>query len=117
MKKAALFLVLMLSLSLFANSFALTNTATIQDAITEASTDDLLLLREMIDAELNRRYEAIETIKENKTAYTVNTNSWRFHIPSCDSVTRMKEKNKKEYQGDRQELIDMGYKPCSICHP
>ena len=114
MKKLLPFL---FSAVLFASSFALADDYDIQGAISQASTDDLLYLRELIDAELDRRYEAIESIRENKTAYTLNTNSWKFHIPSCDSVTKMKEKNKKEYKGDRQDLIDMGYEPCGVCHP
>lgn len=55
--------------------------------------------------------------KETESAYTLNTNSKKFHIPSCDSAARTKEKNKKEYEGDREELIEMGYTPCGVCHP
>jgi hypothetical protein len=112
-----LLLVLVLAFIPSASSFAITDADELQSVIVKASTDDLLLLREMVDAELNRRYEAIKSIKETEIAYTLNANSWKFHIPSCDSVTKMKEKNKKEYKGDRQELIDMGYEPCSVCHP
>ena len=54
---------------------------------------------------------------KTESVYILNKNSWKFHIPSCDSVTKMKEKNKKEFKGDRQDLIDMGYTPCGICHP
>ncbi len=49
--------------------------------------------------------------------YVLNTNSKRFHYPSCGSVTQMKDKNKKEYHGTREELIEQGYKPCGNCEP
>jgi len=29
----------------------------------------------------------------------------------------MKEKNKKEYSGNRDEIISMGYSPCGKCNP
>ncbi len=49
--------------------------------------------------------------------YIMNTNTKKFHYPSCSSVSDMKEKNKKEFTGSRDELINIGYKPCSRCHP
>ncbi|WP_022770138.1 DNA/RNA non-specific endonuclease [Butyrivibrio sp. NC2007] len=51
------------------------------------------------------------------TTYVVNTNSRKFHIPSCDSVKDMKEKNKLLYEGTRDELIRQGYDPCKRCNP
>ncbi|MBR1692738.1 MAG: DNA/RNA non-specific endonuclease [Lachnospiraceae bacterium] len=49
--------------------------------------------------------------------YILNKNTHKFHVPSCESVTDMKEKNKKEFIGTRDELIRMGYSPCGRCHP
>lgn len=49
--------------------------------------------------------------------YVLNTNTKRFHIPGCRSVGQMKENNKKEYTGTRDEVIQMGYRPCGNCHP
>ncbi|MCR5666615.1 MAG: DNA/RNA non-specific endonuclease [Eubacterium sp.] len=49
--------------------------------------------------------------------YVLNTNTMKFHLPTCASVKQMSEKNKKTYTGDRQELIDMGYDPCGNCNP
>lgn len=49
--------------------------------------------------------------------YVLNTNTKRFHNPTCSSVSDMKEKNKQSYHGSRQELINQGYKPCGNCHP
>lgn len=49
--------------------------------------------------------------------YVLNTNTKKFHYPSCSSVQDMKEKNKEYYTGERQELIDRGYSPCGRCKP
>ena len=117
MKKASCLIFLLVLLTLFTESFALTNATEVQAAITEASTDDLLLLREMVDAELERRYEAIGAATQKQSHYVLNTNSKKFHIPSCESVNHMKEKNKKNYQGTREEIISFGYKPCGTCNP
>ena len=55
---------------------------------------------------------------ENVTAdYVLNTNTKKFHLPDCDSVSDMKEKNKKYYSGSRDELISQGYSPCGACKP
>ncbi len=51
------------------------------------------------------------------TDYVLNTNTKKFHYPSCSSVKRMSEKNKEFYTGKREEVIGMGYDPCGNCHP
>lgn len=51
------------------------------------------------------------------TTYILNTNTHKFHYPSCSSVDQMKESNKQEYTGTRDEVIAMGYDPCGRCHP
>ena len=50
-------------------------------------------------------------------AYILNTNTKKFHYPDCPSVDDMKEKNKKEFSGSRDELIARGYEPCKRCNP
>ena len=50
------------------------------------------------------------------TDYIVNTNTGKFHYPSCGSVKKMKESNKMYYTGTRDELISQGYNPCGNCH-
>lgn len=52
-----------------------------------------------------------------KRQYILNTNTRKFHYPSCKSVKQMKEKNKKSYTGTREEIIEMGYVPCKNCDP
>lgn len=52
-----------------------------------------------------------------ETPYILNTNTKKFHYPSCPSVKQMKEKNKQDYTGSREDVISMGYEPCKNCCP
>ena len=49
--------------------------------------------------------------------YVLNTNKKKFHIPTCRSVKQMKDKNKKDFCGSREEVIAKGYSPCKNCNP
>ena len=49
--------------------------------------------------------------------YVLNTNTMKFHYPTCSSVDDMKEKNKQIYIGSRDDIINMGYVPCKRCNP
>ena len=58
------------------------------------------------------------TVQSTKSSsYVANKNTKKFHIPSCGSVSDMKEKNKLYYDGTREELINQGYEPCKRCNP
>ena len=49
--------------------------------------------------------------------YILNTNTRRFHLPSCSGVSSMKDSNKETYRGSRDALLEEGYTPCGICSP
>lgn len=49
--------------------------------------------------------------------YVLNTNTKKFHYPSCGSVKKIKEKNYSEFEGTREKVIAKGYEPCGNCHP
>ena len=55
--------------------------------------------------------------ESRETTYVLNTNTKKFHYPTCSSVNDMKEKNKQIYTGSREEVINMGYVPCKRCNP
>lgn len=61
--------------------------------------------------------EVIKIEKETDNTYILNTNSKIFHYVTCDSVNKMSEKNKAEYMGQREELLQIGYKACGSCKP
>lgn len=54
---------------------------------------------------------------EGEITYILNTNSKKFHKPTCGSVDDMLEANKEEYSGTREQLIAEGYSPCGSCDP
>jgi hypothetical protein len=56
-------------------------------------------------------------VPDEKATYILNTNTMRFHLPDCRSVQDMKEKNRKEFFGTREEAMDAGYLPCGRCRP
>lgn len=63
-----------------------------------------------------------ETPEEESTTsteqhYILNTNSKKFHYPDCSSVDDMSAKNKQDYTGTREDLINQGYDPCGRCNP
>lgn len=55
--------------------------------------------------------------ESEELSYVLNTNTKKFHYPDCRGVKQMKDKNKQNYTGTREELIQMGYDPCGMCHP
>ncbi len=54
-------------------------------------------------------------IQQNEATYILNTNTKKYHLPTCASVRDMTEKNKKEFFGSKEELEKDGYSPCGRC--
>lgn len=61
--------------------------------------------------------EVVPDTENTGQEYILNTNTKKFHYPSCRSVKQMKEENKKEYTGARDEIISQGYSACKNCNP
>ena len=59
----------------------------------------------------------VESIQAASTTYIANTNTKKFHYPSCSSVGQMNEANKWAFTGTADELIQQGYEPCKRCRP
>ena len=49
--------------------------------------------------------------------YILNIRSNIFHSTNCDSLESMNEKNKQNLYDTREQIIEMGYKPCGNCNP
>ena len=54
---------------------------------------------------------------QQEETYVLNQNTKKFHRPDCKSVSTIKEGNKANFTGSRQELLDAGYSPCKSCNP
>ncbi len=62
------------------------------------------------------------TTTEEKTeihtsSYVLNTNTMKAHVPSCSSVNKIKEGNRKDVESDPETLKKQGYSPCGNCRP
>ena len=58
-----------------------------------------------------------EETEATEQTYILNTNTHKFHRPTCKSVDDIKEKNKKTSTESRDSLIEQGYSPCKRCNP
>ncbi len=54
---------------------------------------------------------------ESIKIYIINTNSKKYHLPSCSGAKRTQSKNKEEFTGKASELKAKGYEPCGTCNP
>lgn len=63
--------------------------------------------------------EATTTKAETKAEldYVLNTNTMKFHNPSCNSVSDIKDKNREDYHGTRDDVVARGFSPCGRCKP
>ena len=72
---------------------------------------------QLISATNNYSTNIVSSETNVTTTYILNTNTKKFHYPYCRSVNKMKEKNKREFDGTRDQAIADGYSPCGNCHP
>lgn len=100
--------------------------ASVVDLATPEPSDELLMLTEPSpetdDVQRLLPEEAEPTPEPTPTptpeyTYILNTNTHKFHKPSCSSVGDIKDGNKQEFTGTRDAVIAMGYEPCARCHP
>ncbi len=62
--------------------------------------------------------QPVETQPEQEgTDYILNINSMKFHTMTCQWGLKTSEKNRRDYTGSREDLIEQGYTPCGSCHP
>ena len=62
-------------------------------------------------------YEKYLTDEDEEGTYILNVKSKKFHRPDCPGAQDISEKNRKEYTGSRNQLVEEGYKPCGSCNP
>ncbi len=88
-----------------------TGDSQLEETPTEATTE---ITR---DLPINDPVEDETESEEKEVTYILNSNTGKFHYPSCSSVKDMKEKNKVYFYGTREEAIAKGYVPCKRCNP
>ena len=95
---------------------AVTEAVTEPEPVTESQTEEPEIIR-LEPVEQQEPVERELPSEEKSQTYILNTNTKKFHYPSCSSVNSMKDKNKQEYTGSRDDIIAMGYDPCKRCYP
>ena len=93
-----------------------TEAVTEPEPVTESQTEEPEIIR-LEPVEQQEPVERELPSEEKSQTYILNTNTKKFHYPSCSSVNSMKDKNKQEYTGSRDDIIAMGYDPCKRCYP
>lgn len=53
---------------------------------------------------------------DSSGSYVGNSNTGKFHISSCPSVSKMSDHN-KVYFNSRNDAVNQGYNPCKNCNP
>ncbi len=56
-------------------------------------------------------------LPEGSPNYILNTNSKKFHKPTCSNAETISDKNRKESYETREELIAQGYSSAGCCKP
>ncbi len=69
------------------------------------------------DSESDSELDSVSNNEMADKEFVVNTNTKKYHIPSCSSVTDIKEHNKLTKKCSEDELLSEGYAPCSRCNP
>lgn len=80
-------------------------------------TDALAFLHLRCERELQRRGETASESRSDEATFIVNTNTDKFHSLDCRHAESIKEKNRWEYTGAREDLIQFKYEPCKVCNP
>ena len=55
--------------------------------------------------------------QDEQVSFVLNTNTKKFHLATCSSVTEMKAEYRQDYTGSRAVLEAQGYTPCGRCKP
>lgn len=68
-------------------------------------------------ATIDRNSSSVADTPNISASYVLNTNTKKFHYPSCSSAESIKAGNRQDFSGTRDEVIAMGYDPCGRCKP
>ena len=96
----------------------------------EAAAGGLLALEELTptdSAEIVREAPVVDpAVAEAQTTadtseagshYVLNKNTKKFHYPWCSSADEIKPKNREDFYGSREEVLEKNYMPCKRCNP
>lgn len=94
--------------------------STIQSVSSEIKLDSAITEEYIVSITNTVESETYPSDTQNEevgTTYILNKNTKKFHYPSCSSAKKMKETNKSNFTGLRDDVIAKGYDPCNNCNP
>ena len=67
----------------------------------------------------NNNFNTYNNVSQQQTSdsYVLNSGTYNFHYPSCESVAQIAPQNYSTSNSSRSEIIAQGYKPCGRCNP
>lgn len=67
----------------------------------------------------NNNFNTYNNVSQQQTSdsYVLNSGTYKFHYPSCDSVAQIAPQNYSTSNNSRSEIMAQGYKPCGRCNP
>ena len=84
---------------------------------TAAGTEQSVAAEQPQTEAVEQMENAVQEETPKEETYILNTSTKKFHRPGCSSVGQMKESNKEEFTGSRDDMIARGYDPCKRCNP
>lgn len=70
-----------------------------------------------IDYATGESWKDGEAPAKEKMSYILNTSTKKFHKTECSTVESIHSKNRKQYSGNRADLLADGYTACGQCKP
>ncbi len=77
----------------------------------------ILALQETVKEDEELIIQPTDNNSNSTSLYVINNNTKKFHYPTCLSVNDIKDNNRQDYNGNRDNLISLGYAPCKRCNP
>lgn len=85
-------------------------------SIDYATGESYLNNQEIAKPEESTEIDAIPSMTAEQM-YIVNTNTGKYHYPTCDSTYDIKTGNRQEIKTTSEALKEKGYEPCKRCNP
>lgn len=60
---------------------------------------------------------AVINNNDSSSKYVLNTNTMKFHEPSCGSAAKIHPENREDVTDSRENIIAKGFSPCGNCDP
>lgn len=93
-----------------------TTVDTTKDTTTDTATDTAADTVTDTTSDTAADTATAETEQDQSTmTFVLNTNTKKFHLPTCRYAKSIKAQNRKEVVGIDQLIDDSGYEPCKVC--